>query len=50
MNVTKKHIKKTCMVGLTASYLLSLPVGASVVVTSLAAFLLATVIGRVRKS
>ena len=37
-------------VGLTASYLLSLPVGASVVVTSLAAFLLATVIARVRKS
>ena len=37
-------------VGLTASYLLSLPVGASVVVTSLAAFLLATIIGRARKS
>ena len=35
-------------VGLTASYLLSLPVGASVVVTSLAAFLLATVIGQAR--
>ena len=37
-------------VGLTASYLLSLPVGASVVVTSLSAFLLATIIGRARKS
>ena len=35
-------------VGLTGSYLLSLPVGASVVVTSLAAFLAATVIGHVR--
>ena len=35
-------------VGLTGSYLLSLPVGASVVVTSLAAFLVATVIGHVR--
>ena len=36
-----------CM-GLTGSYLLSLPVGASVVVTSLAAFLVATVMGRIR--
>ena len=35
-------------VGLIGSYLLSLPVGASVVVTSLAAFLAATVIGHVR--
>ena len=35
-------------VGLTGSYLLSLPVGASVVVTSLAAFLVATVVGRIR--
>ena len=35
-------------VGLTGSYLLSLPVGASVVVTSLAAFLAATVIGQAR--
>ena len=35
-------------VGLTGSYLLSLPVGASVVVTSLAAFLVATVMGRIR--
>ena len=35
-------------VGLTGSYLLSLPVGASVVVTSLAAFLAATVAGRIR--
>ena len=35
-------------VGLIGSYLLSLPVGASVVVTSLAAFLAATVIGRTR--
>ena len=35
-------------VGLTGSYLLSLPVGASVVVTSLAAFLTATVVGRIR--
>ena len=35
-------------VGLTGSYLLSLPVGASVVVTSLAAFLAATVVGRIR--
>ena len=35
-------------VGLTGSYLLSLPVGASVVVTSLAAFLVATVAGRIR--
>ena len=34
-------------VGLIGSYLLSLPVGASVVVTSLAAFLVATVIGHV---
>ena len=34
--------------GLTGSYLLSLPVGASVVVTSLAAFLVATVMGRIR--
>ena len=36
-------------VGLIGSYLLSLPVGASVVVTSLAAFLAATVIGHVRE-
>ena len=35
-------------VGLTGSYLLSLPVGASVVVTSLAAFLAETVMGRIR--
>lgn len=35
-------------VGLTGSYLLSLPVGASVVVTFLAAFLVATVAGRIR--
>ena len=35
-------------VGLTGSYLLSLPVGASVVVTSLAAFLVASVVGRIR--
>lgn len=35
-------------VGLTGSYLLSLPVGASVVVTSLAAFLVATVMWRIR--
>lgn len=35
-------------VGLIGSYLLSLPVGASVVVTSLAAFLVASVVGRIR--